>query len=179
MTRRLTRQRIPRLLGAMGLVMAMTALIGASAVSAQTDTPAHSNSFYLCANERFGEACLVPASHNTIYTLSANPDSFGTVSFINRYIYNGHAWWEIRANNGLCLNNVGDVEADSCLPGDPFELWYNHDPGLLLNLAGNLRSHIDTYLEPLFRSSPLLLSVQFVRYTGWCEIPAGSDGCTS
>ena len=101
-----------------------------------------------------GNLCIYDTPHNAIvYTV--NYETCSDISFINKYTTsNGNNWWELRLDNGLCLNwdspadgGIGNVLADSCIAGDPNELFYNHIAGQLINLAGNYYYGEDTWLQ--------------------------------
>lgn len=146
---------------------ALTGLAGIPPASAQTG-------WTLCTFPSGTAYCLVPSSHGYPAELSAV--GAGPITFTNRYVTpNGNAWWELKSlYTGLCLNwapQDGNLAYwDSCVPGDGYELFYNHVAGQLINLAGNEIDRQNTYLRPTLCSGLLCgLTVSTTRYTGWVE----------
>jgi hypothetical protein len=126
-----------------------------------------------------GNLCMATPVHNEVVEVT-NYAGCETVTFLNPTTYNGNTWWEIEASNGLCLNMAsrGYLYADSCVPGDYNELWYNHVAGYLLNLEGNLENGTDTFLQipacpvDIPPSVACDMAAWPYRYTGWQEVPA-------
>jgi hypothetical protein len=152
--------------------VALMSLTGIPAASAQTG-------YTLCTNLSGTAYCLVPSAHG--YPAYLSEVAAGSIVFINRYVTpNGNAWWELQSvEYGLCLNWApagpdGDlVYWDSCQAGDANELFYNHVPGQLINLAGNETFDLESYLQPNVCSGLLCnLSVYTdPAFKEWAESP--------
>jgi hypothetical protein len=160
-----------KLLGAAFLAAAF-AMVGMPAANANS-------TYALCLNNDRAY-CVNAAAHGDMYWIT-NYAAVAHISFINEYTTsNGNNWWELTTGGGLCLNwNPRDhyVYSDSCIAGDANELWYNHVAGQLINLAGNLDTGHDTYLNfgtclyqgSGFYACPLIATN--TPYGGWVELP--------
>jgi hypothetical protein len=134
---------------------------------------AHGDPYYLCYASNHNE-CVAPVIHTDVFDITgAFP--YASLSFMDEYTTpNGNAWWLITEGDDLCLNWAGPddngVYADTCQPGDPNELWYNHNPGQLINLGGNEDEGEESYLT-LCPNSMLLCVVQpgFATIIVWYE----------
>jgi len=152
------------------VVIAAVALMGLGIPAAQAQT-----SYGVCATQSETIYCLYPETHGSITYVSDEGE--GDITFINKYVTaNGNAWSEVQAG-GLCLNwSLADnntVYWDSCQPGDPNELFYNHVKGQLISLAGNEFYDADSYLQPdLCGVFICELEVSTAKYTGWLESAA-------
>lgn len=156
-----------RLLGVLiAAACVLTGLAGIPAASAQTGRN-------LCTTVSGTAYCLVSSAHGDPAKLSEVDTQ--PITFINRYVTaNGNAWWELQSlDTRLCLNwspQNDIVYWDSCVPGDLFELFYNHVAGQLINLAANEINLQDSSLRPTSCSGLLCgLTVVPGRYTGWSE----------
>jgi hypothetical protein len=120
--------------------------------------------------------CVDDAAHNAI-VFTTNYLACAGITFTDPISYGGNTWWELKLDNGLCLNwaTSGYVYADSC-NGDYNEHWYNHVRGELINLEGNLVTRHNTFLQPyvctLLSNGDNYCSVAAVNssYAGWIEV---------
>jgi hypothetical protein len=156
-----------KLLGASAMALGLAfGLMGAPAASA-------SGGNQLVVNEAGNVMCVPSAPpHNTQVNMIEYQSSCATVTYFNEYTTpNGNAWYEIKLGNGLCLNwdpSGWGVYADSCIAGDPNELFYTHVSGQLINLAGNEDTGEDTWLQPewdVFEYT--LVAIPGDPFTGW------------
>lgn len=159
-----------RLLGIAILASALT-LVAMPAASAQTIV-----GYSICGYDVDGSGCIAVGGHSqNVETAAGAGDVF---TFINRYVTpNGNAWWEIQSETtGLCINWVNQTDLtfwDSCVAGDSNELFYTHDVGPIINLAGNLALGHDTYLQPFAcgTTTCLVEATDTPAYTGWTYVP--------
>jgi len=146
-------------------------LTGVSAASAQSITAGSVTNPDLCLAN--GAYCLTSAQHGDEYTIT-DPQYATAISFPYEYTTsNGNRWYEIQTVDGGCLNwdpSNKIVYDDSCVPGDPNELWYNHVAGQLINLGGNLDTGHDTWLDYGHCTvGGCVLVASNIYFNGWTE----------
>jgi len=158
------------------------ALAGAPTASAQTAFVPPEN-IYLATTIDGTPFCLaVNIAHGGNAYITADTSACTPISFPVSVSVNNKNWWEVEMSNDLCLNWSTDilVYSDYCV-GDDNELWYNHDPGKLINLEGNIWEETDAYLQPCYNEQ--LINGVFAYYLcaeggtavsgfrGWSEQP--------